>query len=232
MLSLILLDGRPPVSSMSSSLSAPGGPPPPGLQDPRTLDRVLPLDGGGPVFLDVMDEKLPIFRLTDDWAPGSQVVKMLAPEGFSLWWELLPELLLLLLLLLLLPLLRRRLPSMMNMTAITTRAATLPTTGAAIHACELPSCDAAAWSALVGVFELAGREAVMGMTVVMGMVRTCVMGTFSDVETEVMTETIVSVVATAPVTAGGGVKNDAPPLGLGSGASALVCRGWQVRVLG
>ena len=34
---------------------------------------------------------------------------------------------------------RRRLPSIMNMTAITTRAATLPTTGAAIQAREVPS---------------------------------------------------------------------------------------------
>jgi hypothetical protein len=82
-----------------------------------------------------MDEMLPIPRRIVDCAAGNHVVKMFPIEDFSLT-VLLP---LLMLPLLLAPLLRLRLPSMMNMTAITTSAATLPTTGAAIHACELPS---------------------------------------------------------------------------------------------
>lgn len=173
----------------------------------------------------VMDEKLPILRRTDDCAPGSHVVKMLPADMGAL--PLLPPRspfllrLLLLLMALTLPLFFRRLPSMMNMTAMTTRAATLPTTGAAIHACELVlSCAAAALSASEGPLVLFGVGT--GITVVMGMVRTLVMATFSEVETDVITEMTVWVVTASLVMLGGGLKNDGLSLGRATGTTVLV----------
>jgi len=58
--------------------------------------------------------------------------------------------------------------------------------------------------------------------VVMGMVSISVTGTFADMETEVMMEMMVCV-DTAPVMLAGGVKNDAPSFGRGTGARVVVC---------
>lgn len=207
---------RSALSSMSSSLSAP-----PGRQEPIIPDHMLLFDGGGN-FLPVTDEKLAVLP---DRAGGSHDVKKLRMDddsddndndddgGGGAGPALLP-------LLPLLPLralppvpppLRLRLPSMMNMTAMTTSAATLPTTGAAIHACEPLSPSAAAESRSegdvisLGVALLSGGR---GISVVMGMVRICVTATFEEMETEVIMEIMVSVV-TGPLTLAGGVKNDA-----------------------
>lgn len=139
----------PSPSSISSSFSIPAGLP---VRNPVTLSRTLVLTSAF-CCLELTSEKLPIpaiFLLVpsltpcdprDEYEPGNQEVNRLdIGHGREMSGLFLPPP----------PLPRRRRLSMVKVTAIRAMAATLPTTGAAIHAL-VDVASPASWPAVSGV---------------------------------------------------------------------------------